>query len=166
MNAGAYGREMKDIVYSTTYMDFDGNINKINLNEHEFEYRKSIFSNQNYIILETTLRLNRGNKEEIENKMNEYAELRKKKQPFHNPSAGSVFKRGEDFITAQLIDECGLKGKGIGGALVSAKHAGFIINKYKASAKDIIDLIEFVKNTVYEKTGKKIELEIQIVGEE
>jgi len=165
MNAGAYGKEMKDIVDSTTYMDFDGNIKKINLEEHKFEYRKSIFSNQKCIILESTLRLHKGKKEEIESKINEYAALRKKKQPFHNPSAGSVFKRGEDFITAELIDNCGLKGSRIGGALVSAKHAGFIINKFKASSKDIIDLIEYVKNTVYKKTGKEIELEIEIVGE-
>ena len=164
MNAGAYGKEMKDIVFSTTYIDLDGNINKINLDEHEFEYRKSIFKDKKYIILESTLKLKKGKKEEIEKKMKEYQILRKEKQPISKPSAGSTFKRGEDYITAKLIDECGLKGKQIGGAKVSEKHAGFIVNEGNATSKDILDLIEYVKNEVYEKTGKKIELEIEIVG--
>lgn len=166
MNAGAYGREMKDVVYMTTVMDYNGKIHKFDLDGHEFEYRKSIFSNQNYIILESILKFKMSNREAIESKMNEYAALRKKKQPFYNPSAGSIFKRGEDFITAELIDKCGLKGYRLGGALVSGKHAGFIINKFKASAQDVIDLIDYIKETIYEKTGKKVELEIEIVGEE
>lgn len=165
MNAGAYGKEMKDIVYSTEYMDYDGNIHEINSKEHEFEYRKSIFSSKKYIILETTLKLRKGIKSEIESKIKEYQNLRIEKQPLDKPSAGSTFKRGEDYITSKLIDECGLKGKRIGGAMVSNKHAGFIVNDGNATSKDIIDLIELVKKEVYEKTGKKIELEIEIVGE-
>ena len=95
--------------------------------------------------------------------MKQYAAYRKEKQPIEFPSAGSTFKRGEDFITAKLIDECGLKGYTIGGAQVSEKHAGFIINKDKATSKDIIELIDYVKKVVKEKKGKKIELEIEII---
>ncbi len=165
MNAGAYGSEMKEIVYKTTFMDYDGNLKEITLDQHEFGYRKSIFSNKNYIILESTLKLKKGKREDIEYKINEYSKSRKEKQPYNKPSAGSTFKRGEDFVTAKLIDECGLKGTRIGGAMVSNKHAGFIVNENNATSKDILDLIQLVKNNVYEKTGKNIELEIEIVGE-
>lgn len=165
MNAGAHGKEMKDIVLTTKYMDFRGNIYEIDNPHHEFTYRNSIFSKNNFIILEATLKLQRGKKEEIQGKMNEYATYRKEKQPIEYPSAGSTFKRGEDFITAKLIDECGLKGYKIGGAEVSQKHAGFIINKDNATAKDIIDLITYVKEKVYEKFKKEINLEIEIIGE-
>lgn len=165
MNAGAYGKEFKDIVLDTTYMDIDGNIYKINNKEQQFEYRKSFFSNKNYIILESTLILKYGIKEQIKAKMNEYMLNRKEKQPVEFPSAGSTFKRGKDFITAKLIDECGLKGYRIGNAEVSKKHAGFIVNLGNATAKDVLDLIEYVKNKVYEKTNKNIELEIQVIGE-
>ncbi len=156
---------MKDIVYSTTYVDRNGKVCTLNLAEQKFEYRKSIFSSKDYIILESTLKLKKGNKQEIENKMNEFLKARKENQPLDKPSAGSTFKRGEDFITAKLIDECGLKGKTIGGAKVSPKHAGFIINENHATSQDILDLIQYVKDTVKEKTGKEIELEIQVIGE-
>lgn len=165
MNAGAYGMEMKDIIFSTKYMDEDGNVKEINNNGHNFEYRKSIFSMQKYIILESTLKLKKGKKEDIENKMKEYKASRKEKQPTNFPSAGSTFKRGKDFVTSKLIDECGLKGKQIGGAKVSEKHAGFIVNTGNATSKDIIDLIKYVQNVVYGKSNKKIELEIEIIGE-
>ena len=122
-----------------------------------------MFENRKYIILETTLKLQYGNKEEIKSQMDEYARLRKEKQPIEYPNAGSTFKRGKDFITAQLIDECGLKGYKIGGAQISNKHAGFVINTGNATAKDIIDLIEYIKETVYKKKGKKIELEVEIL---
>lgn len=114
MNAGAYGSEMKEIVKSTTYIDYNGEIKTIDNNEHEFDYRKSIFSKINGIILETELVLNIGNINEIKNKMNENIQSRKEKQPIDKPSAGSTFKRGNGFITAKLIDECGLKGYQIG----------------------------------------------------
>lgn len=165
MNAGAYGTEMKDIVFSTTYMDYSGNIYKIGLIEHEFQYRKSIFSDKNYIILESTLKLKKGQKSEIKEKMDEYSNSRKEKQPYNMPSAGSTFKRGENFITAKLIDECGLKGKKIGGAKVSEKHAGFIVNENDATSNDILELIDYVQKEVLKQTGKKIKLEIEIVGE-
>lgn len=191
MNAGAYGSEMKDIVVKTWCLDIEkleGDINQkenqedsdsiintlenlkqndilvLDNEEQEFKYRNSIFSRKKYIILQTELKLKYGNKEEIQNKMNELRQQRLDKQPVL-PSAGSTFKRGEDFITAKLIDECGLKGYKIGGAKVSEKHAGFVVNDGDATAKDIIDLIEHIKQTVYEKTGKKIELEVEIIGE-
>lgn len=166
MNAGAYGMEMKDIVLKSIYMDEDGEIHNIDLKEHKFEYRKSIFSNKKYIILESTLKLKKGTKDEILSKMNEYKSSRREKQPITELSAGSTFKRGEDFITAKIIDECGLKGMMIGGAKVSEKHAGFIVNTGNATSNDILELISAVKDIVFEKKGKKIELEIEIVGEE
>lgn len=164
MNAGAYGGEIKDIVQDVEYLDYeDLKIKKITNKECNFEYRHSVFCENKNIILSATFKLENGIKEEIVNRMNEFAKSRKEKQPLEYPSAGSTFKRGTDFITAKLIDECGLKGYQIGGAQVSEKHAGFIINKENATAKDIIDLVEYVKKTVKEKTGKSIDLEVEII---
>ena len=189
MNAGAYGGEMKDIVINTKCLELkkenrgarisnigdieiteppesidESNIVVLENSEQNFRYRDSVFSDKKYIILETKLKLPYGNKEEIQAKMNEYNNSRKEKQP-DLPSAGSTFKRGEDYITAKLIDECGLKGYKIGGAQVSEKHAGFIVNTGNATAQDIIELIDYVKKVVHEKTGKNIELEVEILGE-
>lgn len=164
MNAGAYGGEIKDIVQDVEYLDYeDLKIKKITNKECNFEYRHSVFCENKNIILSATFKLKNGIKEEIANRMNEFAKSRKEKQPLEYPSAGSTFKRGTDFITAKLIDECGLKGYQIGGAQVSEKHAGFIINKENATAKDIIDLVAYVKKTVKEKTGKSIDLEVEII---
>ena len=188
MNAGAYGKEMKDIVIETKCLDFARynmsekrtNIDDIeivfekknapdviilNNKEQDFSYRHSIFMEQKYIILETKLKLKRGRYEKIEDTMNEYMKNRKETQPISVPSAGSTFKRGKDYVTAKLIDECGLKGYKIGEAQVSEKHAGFIVNTGNATAQDVIDLIDYVKNTVYRKTGYEIEMEIEILGE-
>ena len=189
MNAGAYGGEMKDIVINTKCLELkkenkgarisnigdieiteppesidESNIVVLENSEQNFRYRDSVFSDKKYIILETKLKLSYGNKEEIQEKMNEYNNSRREKQP-DLPSAGSTFKRGEDYITAKLIDECGLKGYKIGGAQVSEKHAGFIVNTGNATAQDIIELIDYVKKVVHEKTGKNIELEVEILGE-
>lgn len=163
MNAGAHGSEMKDIVKTIKYIDMNGQINQITNEQAEFEYRKSIFSKSKYIILEVELQLKKGKKEEIQSKMREYAQYRKDKQPIEYPSAGSTFKRGTDFITAKLIDESGLKGYQIGGAQISEKHAGFIINKDNATAEDVKKLIEYTKEAVYNKCGKRIETEIEIL---
>lgn len=163
MNAGAHGSEMKDIVVSTTYMDLTGEIHTISNEEHKFEYRNSIFSKKDCVILETTLRLHKGDRETIKNTMDEYVNWRKENQPIEYPSAGSTFKRGKDFITAKVIDECGLKGYQIGGAQVSEKHAGFIINTGDATAQDVLDLVQYIKKVVFEKTGKTIELEIEVM---
>ena len=165
MNAGAHGSEMKDIVKKITCMTRDGKIQVISNEEAKFEYRNSIFSQNDYIILEAEIQLRKGNPEEIRSKMDEYATYRKEKQPIEYPSAGSTFKRGNDFITAKLIDECGLKGYQIGGAQVSEKHAGFIINKENATAEDVKQLMKYVEEQVYNKFGKKIEPEIEIIGE-
>lgn len=163
MNAGAHGSEMKDIVKKITCMTRDGKIQVISNEEAKFEYRNSIFSQNAYIILEAEIQLRKGNPEEIRSKMDEYATYRKEKQPIEYPSAGSTFKRGNDFITAKLIDECGLKGYQIGGAQVSEKHAGFIINKENATAEDVKQLMKYVEEQVYNKFGKKIEPEIEII---
>ena len=165
MNAGAYGKEMKDIVETVKCMDYDGNIYEKSNKDLEFEYRKSMFAKNKFIILEAKLKLQKGNAQYIKDKMLEFEQSRKQKQPLEFPSAGSTFKRGEDYITAKLIDECGLKGYTIGGAQVSEKHAGFIINKGNATADDVINLIEHVKKIVYKETGKKINLEVEIIGE-
>ena len=166
MNAGAYGGEFKDIVVKTKCMDENGNIIVLNNEEQKFSYRHSIFSEEKLIILETELLLNiEENSEEIRRKMAEYLESRKAKQPLNFPSAGSTFKRGADFITAKLIDECGLKGFSIGGAQVSEIHAGFVVNTGNATAEDVLNLVNYVKEKVFEKFGKKIELEIEVLGE-
>lgn len=165
MNAGAHGSEMKDVVKTITYMDREGEVYTISNKEAEFEYRKSLFCKTDYIILETEIELAKGKKEEIQAKIKEYTEYRKQKQPIEYPSAGSTFKRGTDFITAKLIDECGLKGYKIGGAQISEKHAGFIINTGNATAQNVIDLINYTKEQIYNKFGKKIETEIEIIGE-
>ncbi len=166
MNAGAYGGEFKDIVVRTKYMDEEGNTKILSNNEQDFSYRHSIFSKNKWIILETTLTLNLEiNSDKIKEKMDEYVESRKSKQPLNYPSAGSTFKRGKDFVTAKLIDESGLKGYSIGGALVSDIHAGFVVNKGNATAKEVLELIEYVRNVVNKKFNKKLELEIEVLGE-
>lgn len=184
MNAGAYGKEMKDIVIETKCLNLEAldtktnDIETVRKNEakslhyitldnqgQNFFYRHSIFVERKYIVVEAKLKLSKGNTEEIKSKMEEYTQSRKEKQPLQMPSAGSTFKRGQDFMTAKLIDECGLKGYTIGEAGVSELHAGFIVNKGNATAEDVIELIEHVKKVVKEKTGKQIELEIEIIGE-
>ncbi len=166
MNAGAHGGEMKNIVLETKCIDKKGNIKVLSNEEQKFEYRNSIFSTNEYIILSTKLKLAKGIYKEIKSKMDEYSVWRKEHQPLEYPSAGSTFKRGEDFITAKLIDECGLKGYSIGSAEVSTKHAGFVINKGDAKAKDVLNLTKYISKTIYEKFGKKVELEVQVIGED
>lgn len=166
MNAGAYGSQMSDVVVKTKYIDLkDMQIKEINNTEQKFEYRKSLFSTTPSIIIDTTLQLKKAEKEEIQKKISKNNESRKTKQPIEKPSAGSTFKRGKDFITAQLIDECGLKGYTVGGAQVSTKHAGFIVNTGNATASDVIKLVEIIKQKVQEKFNKDIDLEIEIIGE-
>ena len=165
MNAGAYGKEMKDIVVSTKCMNRKGEIIELSCEEQKFKYRSSIFNDNDYIIIGTILKLRKGRIEDIDRQMKEYQNKRKEKQPLEYPSAGSTFKRQEGIVTAKLIDECGLKGYKIGGAMVSEKHAGFIINTGDATAKDIIELIKYVKDKVYENYKVKIKEEIRIVGE-
>ena len=166
MNAGAYGGELKDCIQKVSFLTQEGEVKTISNQECDFSYRHSIFSDKNeLIIIQAVLKLPYGNIEEIRKKMEEYAQSRKEKQPLEFPSAGSTFKRGVDFITAKLIDESGLKGYKVGGAQVSDKHAGFVVNTGSATATDIMELIRYVKKVVLEKTGKQIELEIELLGE-
>lgn len=165
MNAGAYGGEMKDCIQTVTCLTTEGKIKEMSNTECDFSYRHSIFCTEPLTVIKAQMKFSYGEKQEIQNKMDEYAQSRKEKQPLTFPSAGSTFKRGTDFITAKVIDECELKGYQIGGAQVSPKHAGFIVNTGNATAKDVIAVIEHVKQTVWEKAGKKIELEIELLGE-
>lgn len=165
MNAGAYGSEFKDIVIETKCMDYNGNILYLSNEQQKFEYRKSIFKDEKYIILETKMLLTPVKDASIiKNKMDEFKESRLSKQPIEFPSAGSTFKRGADFITAQLIDECGLKGVSVGDAKVSDKHAGFVINTGNATCEDVLKLIDIIKSEVSKKFGKEIELEVELIG--
>lgn len=166
MNAGAYGSEFKDIVIETTCINLNGEIIKLNNVQQKFEYRRSVFKDEKYIILESKLMLKCVEDSKIiKEKMDEYKKSRVEKQPIEFPSAGSTFKRGSDFITAKLIDECGLKGYTVGDAQVSTKHAGFVINKGNATAEDVIKLVEIIKKTILDKFEKNIELEVEIIGD-
>lgn len=164
MNAGANGKEMKDIVKSVKCVDYLGNEKVFSNSEMKFEYRRSILKYEKYIVTEVEMELEKGDKEQILAKMEKYSNSRKEKQPLEYPSAGSTFKRGEDFFTAKLIEEAGLKGLSVGKAEVSTKHSGFIINKGNAKAKDVLELVEKVKKEIYKKFDKKIELEIEVIG--
>ncbi|MBP3464188.1 MAG: UDP-N-acetylmuramate dehydrogenase [Clostridia bacterium] len=163
MNAGAYKSEIKDILVNTTYLDEKYNIVKIENKEHEFSYRNSIFFKKNWIIIGSTFKIEKGDIAEIKAKRNEMSNLRKEKQPLELPNAGSIFKRSGDDIPAMLIDKAGLKGYKIGGAQISEKHAGFIVNTGDAKAKDILDLIKYTKEVIKKKYGKDLELEVIIL---
>ena len=163
MNAGAHGREMKDVIKTVKCLDYYGNEKTFTNEEMNFGYRTSILKTEKYIVTEVEIELDKGNSEEIKEKMDMYKEKRKNSQPLEYPSAGSTFKRGEDFITAKLIDEAGLKGTKVGDAEVSRKHGGFIINKGNATSKDILDLIQYTKNKVYKNYHVKIEEEVEII---
>lgn len=161
MNAGAYGGEMSDIVVKTTYLDLaDMAVKEISSEEHGFGYRKSVFCDNNAIILRTVLKLKSDSIDAINERMNEYKRLRIEKQPLEYPSAGSTFKRYPGRYTAQMIDEAGLKGCAVGGAQVSEKHAGFVINKGGATCKDVLDLISVIKCKIRELHGIEIETEV------
>ena len=165
MNAGAYGKEMKEIVKEVICINEEGEIQTLQNEEMDFSYRHSRFKEKQDIIISAKLQLAKGKLEDIKEKMDTYKKARQEKQPIDMPSAGSTFKRGTNFISAQLIDEAGLKGYSVGGAQVSLKHAGFIVNTGDATAKDILDLIDYVIKVVYEKFGKVLELEVEVVGE-
>ena len=146
-------------------MQEDGTMQTVTNEELDFSYRHSRFKEKQDIIIKAKLELQKGNPEEIKEKMETYKKARLEKQPVGMPSAGSTFKRGSNFIAAQLIDEAGLKGYTIGGAQVSLKHAGFIVNNGNATAKDILNLIDYIIQRVYEKFGKILELEVEVIGE-
>ena len=164
MNAGAYGSEMKDVVCSAEYIDENCNIRTIRAEDMELYYRSSIFSGTERVITSVTLRLKNGKPEEIKNAMSECMAKRSSKQPLEFPSAGSTFKRPEGSYASLLIDQCGLKGFSCGGAMVSEKHSGFVINKGYATCSDVLELCDRVKKIVNEKTGYKLELEPVILS--
>ena len=165
MNAGAYDGEMKNVIVSTKYINSSGDIQEIPASEQDLSYRHSIFQENGGIILETVLSLNAGNYDDIKEKMDKFNKARKEKQPLELPSAGSAFKRPEGSYAGMLIEQSGLKGKTIGGAAISQKHSGFIVNIGNATAQDIKDLVEYTRNEVYSKFDIMLEPEIRFLGE-
>ncbi len=166
MNAGAYGGQMSDVVTRTEFMDMDGRLRSVVGNEHEFGYRKSVFQKEQCVILRCELALRSDDRSLIESRMRELNQRRKESQPLTQPSAGSVFKRPEGYYTGKLIESCNLKGFTIGGAQVSGKHCGFIINTGNATARDVLSVISHIQKQVFEKYGVQLEPEIRIVGED
>ncbi|MCH5297427.1 MAG: UDP-N-acetylmuramate dehydrogenase [Ruminococcus sp.] len=160
MNAGAYGGEMKDVVYSVSHITKDGEIGRTDKEALDFGYRNSVYRSNECIITGVILKLNKAQKSEIQEKMDDYLYRRSSKQPLEFPSAGSVFKRPEGAFAGALIEQCGLKGKMSGGAQVSEKHAGFIINKSNATAQDVKVLVKEIQDTVKTKTGFDLECEL------
>lgn len=164
MNAGAYGGELSDVVYRSRWYDPDsGETGYFTRDEHEFAYRHSIYMDCRRVILSAEFRLKVGDKAQIRALCDDYMSRRREKQPLEYPSAGSVFKRGNGFITAKLIEDAGLKGCAVGGAQVSEKHAGFIINRGGATASDVLRLIRHIQATVRDRFGADIECEVRYI---
>lgn len=166
MNAGAYGGELKDIIHSVTVIDLEGRIKEYSNKDMAFGYRYSKIQETKEIILNTTLKLEHGEKEKIAEKMNELTILRESKQPLEYPSCGSVFKRPTGYFAGQLIQNANLQGYRIGGVEVSKKHAGFIVNIDNGTASDYKKLIEHVQKVVFEKFNVLLETEVKFIGEE
>ena len=160
MNAGAYGGEMKDVILSCTHLDKDLNVGEFTLDDLDLSYRHSAYMKDEYIILSVKLKLAKGDSTAIKAKMDLLMQKRMDKQPLEYPSAGSVFKRPEGAFAAALIEECGLKGRSVGGAQVSEKHSGFIVNKGGATCQDVLDLVKIVQDEVRAKTGFELHREI------
>ena len=171
MNAGAYGGELRQVVSSVTALDADGTAREFTAQECGFGYRKSVFSENRMLILKVRFALNQGDRAEIKAKMDDFAARRREKQPLEYPSAGSTFKRpapvdGQPVYAAALIEQCGLKGLTVGGAQVSEKHAGFVINKGGAVCDDIVKLMAQVRERVFRETGVTLEPEVRYLGKE
>lgn len=162
MNAGAYGGEMKDIIEYVDVLELDGTVKRYNCQGMEFGYRKSIIS-EDKIVLGAKLKLSMGDKDKIQVRMEELKEARMSKQPLDLPSAGSTFKRPEGYFAAKLIDDSGLRGLKCGGAMVSEKHCGFVVNYDNATCKDVLGLIKQVQDVVEEKYGVRLEPEVKII---
>ena len=165
MNAGAYGGEMKDILKSVTVLTADGQEKELTPGELDMSYRHSSIVKEHYTVLGVTIALEAGSQEQIRAKMEELKEKRVEKQPLEYPSAGSTFKRPEGYFAGKLIMDAGLRGFQVGGAAVSEKHCGFVINKEKATASDIYRLIQEVQQEVYRQFGVKLETEVKMVGD-
>ena len=171
MNAGAYGGEMAQAVWSVTALEPDGTLRELTAQECGFGYRKSVFSQNGMLIIKVCFALEQGDPSEIKAKMDGFAARRREKQPLEYPSAGSAFKRppaadGQPVYAAALIEQCGLKGLSVGGAQVSEKHAGFIVNKGRATCKDIMELMALVRERVFRETGVTLEPEVRYLGTE
>lgn len=164
MNAGAYDGEMKDVVFEATCVDHTGEIVSFGYDDLQFGYRTSRVQRDSLVVLEAKMRLNEGNMDAIKDKMKELNRRRREKQPLNFPSAGSIFKRPAGHFAGKLIEEAGLRGYQIGGAQVSEKHCGFIINTGTATASDVIELIEYIKKKVFETSGVMLQQEVKILG--
>ena len=164
MNAGAYGGDISGVILSAESLDASGERVVRDAEELGLGYRKSIFKENGETVIGATFRLEKGKSEEIASAMTEIIGKRKKSQPLEYPSAGSTFKRPEGYFAAALIDECGLKGRAVGGAMVSEKHAGFVINHSGATCRDVLGLIKVIKQTVKAQKGVDLETEIIFVG--
>ena len=162
MNAGAYGGEMKDVLYRCDHIDENGNIGYLEGEDMKLSYRHSAYYGNGCIITGLYLKLKKADKSDIKAKMDDLLQRRKDKQPLEYPSAGSTFKRPEGYFAGALIEECGLKGKTVGGAQVSEKHAGFVINKGGATCRDILELCDECAKTVMKEKGVKLEMEIRV----
>lgn len=162
MNAGAYGGEMKDVLFKCDHIDESGEKGYLEGEELDLSYRHSAYYSNGCIITGLYLKLKKGDKAEIKEKMDDLLQRRKDKQPLEYPSAGSTFKRPEGYFAGALIEECGLKGAAVGGAQVSEKHAGFVINKGGASCRDVLELCKKVSATVEKEKGVKLEMEIRV----
>lgn len=165
MNAGAYGGEMKDVLVEVTVMDAEGKIFAIPAEKLELGYRTSVIKKAGYIVLEAKIRLKEGDQEAIRERMKELTIQRTTKQPLEYPSAGSTFKRPEGYFAGKLVMDSGLRGYQVGGARVSEKHCGFVINAGDATAKDVRTLMDNVRDIVYEKYGVTLEPEVKFLGE-
>lgn len=165
MNAGAYGGEMKDIIINATVLTQDGNIITINKENLELGYRTSVIAKKGYVVLEAEYELQKGDTEAIRSRMDELKCQRVTKQPLEYPSAGSTFKRPEGYFAGKLIQDAGLRGFQVGGAEVSEKHCGFVINKDQATAADIRELMRQVSDKVMQEFGVKLEPEVKTLGE-
>ena len=165
MNAGAYGGEIKDVLKEVTVMDGDGKIFTLPASELEMGYRTSIIKTAGYLVLSARITLSRGKEEDIKARTRELSEMRTQKQPLDYPSAGSTFKRPEGYFAGKLIMDSGLRGYSVGGAMVSEKHCGFVINKGNATAEDVVSLMKHVTEVVQEKYGVTLEPEVKFLGE-
>lgn len=166
MNAGAYGGEMKDVLESVTVLTGEGKIIELGRNELELGYRTSVIAKKGYIVLGAVLKLERGDGEKIKTYVDELKEKRVTKQPLEYPSAGSTFKRPEGYFAGKLIEDAGLRGFQVGGAQVSEKHCGFVINRDHATAADIMELMRQVQIRVKENSGVDLEPEVKRLGDE
>jgi UDP-N-acetylmuramate dehydrogenase len=165
MNAGAYGGEMKDVLVSCKHIDKNGNIGELANDDLNLDYRRSAYTDNAFTIVAAVMKLKKADKNEIKASMSDKMSRRLDKQPLEYPSAGSTFKRPIGYFAGALIEQSGLKGYTVGGAQVSEKHAGFVINKDGATATDIITLIKDVQKIVFEKFGVNLETEVKIIGE-